>query len=94
MTVNYKRCVTPNRLTLGAELQFSPFSLESQLLMGAEYKWQRSKMNLCVDGAGRIQSILEAKYGMAPGSPSLLLAAEMDHANDTMKFGYGINIES
>lgn len=94
VTANYKRCITPNRLTLGAELQFSPLSLESQLLMGAEYKWQRSKMNLCVDGSGRIQSVVEAKYGMAPGSPSILFSAEMDHGNDSMKFGYGINIDS
>jgi mitochondrial import receptor subunit TOM40 len=93
-TVNYKRCVAPNRLVLGADLQFNPLSLESQLVLGAEYKWQRSKLNLCVDGAGRLQSLLEAKYGMAPGSPSLLLSAEMDHYSDVMKFGYGINIES
>jgi mitochondrial import receptor subunit TOM40 len=93
-TVNYKRCILPNRLSLGAELQFSPLSLESQVLMGAEYKWQRSKMNLCVDGSGRIQSVLEAKYGMAPGSPSIMFSAEMDHFNDIMKFGYGINIDS
>ena len=93
-TVNYKRCVTPNRLVLGAELQFNPLTLDSQVLLGAEYKWQRSKLNLCIDGAGRIQSLLEAKYGMAPGSPSISLSAEMDHYNDIMKFGYGINIES
>jgi mitochondrial import receptor subunit TOM40 len=93
-TVNYKRCVTPNRLVLGAELQFSPMTLDSQVLLGAEYKWQRSKLNLCIDGAGRIQSLLEAKYGMAPGSPSISLSAEMDHYSDIMKFGYGINIES
>ena len=93
-TVNYKRCVTPNRLVLGAELQFSPMTLDSQVLLGAEYKWQRSKLNLCIDGAGRIQSLLEAKYGMAPGSPSVSLSAEMDHFSDIMKFGYGINIES
>jgi mitochondrial import receptor subunit TOM40 len=93
-TINYKRCILPGRLSLGAELQFSPLSLESQVLLGAEYKWQRSKMNLCVDGSGRIQSVLEAKYGMAPGSPSILFSAEMDHFSDIMKFGYGINIDS
>jgi mitochondrial import receptor subunit TOM40 len=93
-TINYKRCVAPNRLVLGADLQFNPMSLDSQVVLGAEYKWQRSKLNLCVDGAGRMQSLLEAKYGMAPGSPSILLSAEMDHYSDVMKFGYGINIES
>jgi mitochondrial import receptor subunit TOM40 len=93
-SVNYKRCITPNRLLLGAELQFNPMTLDSQVLIGAEYKWQRSKLNLCIDGAGRIQSLLEAKYGISPGSPSLLLSAEMDHYSDIMKFGYGITIES
>lgn len=93
ITLNYKRCVTPNRLTLGAELQFSPLSLDSQVLLGAEYKWQRSKLNLVVDGGGRIQSLLEAKYGMQPGSPTLQFSADVDHLKDEMKFGYGINIE-
>ena len=45
-----------------------------------------------VDGTGRVQSALEAKLGMAPGSPSLTFAAEVDHGKDTMRFGYGLNI--
>lgn len=92
-TINYKQTVAPNRLTLGAELQFSPLSLESQIVMAAEFKWQRSKLNFCIDGGGRMQSVLEAKLGMSPGVPSLLLSADVDHYNDSMKFGYGINIE-
>lgn len=92
-TINYKQTVAPNRLTLGAELQFSPLSLESQLVMAAEFKWQRSKLNVCIDGGGRMQSVLEAKLGMSPGVPTLLLSADVDHYNDAMKFGYGINIE-
>jgi mitochondrial import receptor subunit TOM40 len=93
VTVNYKQVVAPQRLVLAAELQFSPLSLESQVVLGTEFKWQRSKLNFCVDGGGRMQSVLEAKLGMSPGVPSLLLSADVDHYNDTMKFGYGINID-
>lgn len=92
LSLNYKRVVNPDRVTLGAELQCSPTSLESQVLVGAEFNLTRSKVNVCVDGTGRVQSVLEAKLGMAPGSPSLSFAAEVDHGKDTMRFGYGLNI--
>ena len=92
LSLNYKRVVNPDRVTLGAELQCSPASLESQVLVGAEFNLTRSKVNVCVDGTGRVQSVLEAKLGMAPGSPSLSFAAEVDHGKDTMRFGYGLNI--
>jgi len=91
--INYKRVVTPQRVTLGAELQFNPLSLESQMLAGAEFKLQRSKMNVCIDGGLRIQTLLEAKLGIAPGSPSLSFSAEMNHPEDQMRFGYGITID-
>lgn len=93
LTFNYKRAVTPNRVTLGAELQCNPFTLDSHLTLGAEFKFQRSKMQFTVDGGGHIQSLLEAKLGMAPGSPSLNLSADVDHMKDEMRFGYGITIE-
>lgn len=93
LTLNYKRVVTPNRVTLGAELSCSPTSLESQVLVGAEFKLSRSKVGLCVDGTGRIQSILEAKLGMQPGSPSLNFSAEVDHGKDQMRFGYGVDFQ-
>ena len=92
LSLNYKRVVNPDRVTLGAELQCSPASLESQVLVGAEFNLTRSKVNVFVDGTGRVQSVLEAKLGMAPGSPSLSFAAEVDHGKDTMRFGYGLNI--
>mmetsp|Transcript_32952 Transcript_32952/g.72276 ORF Transcript_32952/g.72276 Transcript_32952/m.72276 type:complete len:424 (-) Transcript_32952:198-1469(-) len=92
LSFNYKRVVNPDRVTLGAELQCSPASLESQVLVGAEFNLTRSKVNICVDGSGRVQSTLESKLGMAPGSPSLSFAAEVDHAKETMRFGYGLNI--
>jgi len=93
LALNYKRDVTPNRVTLGAELQCSPMTLESQVLVGAEFKLTRSKMSLCVDGTGKVQSCLETKLGMQPGSPTLNFSAELDHGKDSMKFGYGINID-
>jgi mitochondrial import receptor subunit TOM40 len=51
-------------------------------------------MNVCVDGTGRVQSVLEAKLGREPGSPSLNFAAELDHGKGLMRFGYGLNIGS
>jgi mitochondrial import receptor subunit TOM40 len=93
LSMNYKRVVTPNRVTLGAELQCSPFTLDSQVLLGAEFRLQRSKFAVCIDGTGRMQSTLEAKLGMAPGSPSLNFAAEVDHLKEDMRFGYGMTID-
>jgi len=92
LNLHYKRVVTPNRVTLGAELTCSPVTLESQVVFGAEFQLTRSKVALAVDGSGKLQSVLETKLGMAPGSPSLSFSAEVDHGNDAMKFGYGLNI--
>lgn len=92
LSVNYKRIVTPNRVTLAAELQCSPQTLDSQVLLGAEIKLNRSKVHIAVDGTGKIQSVVEAKLGMAPGSPTLSFTSEVDHGKDSMRFGYGLNI--
>ena len=94
LSLNYKRSVTPSRVNIGASLECSPMTLESQVLVGAEFNLTRSKMNVCVDGTGRIQSVLEAKLGRDPGSPALNFAAELDHGKNVMKFGYGLNIGS
>jgi len=94
LSVNYKRAVTPSRVTLVTSLECSPSSLESQATIGAEFSLTRSKMNLCVDGTGRIQSVLETKLGREPGSPALNFAAELDHGKNVMRFGYGLNIGS
>lgn len=93
LNLYYKRVVTPNRVTLGAELMVVP-TLETQLTFGGEFKLQRSKVALAVDGTGKIQSVLETKIGMAPGSPTLSLNAEVDHGKDAMKFGYGLSVGS
>lgn len=94
LTLNYKRAVTPGRVTVGAMLECSPVTLESQAAVGAEFSLTRSKMNVCVDSSGRIQSVLESKLGREPGGPALSFAAELDHGKNVMKFGYGLNIGS
>lgn len=91
LNLYYKRIVTPNRVTLGAELMCMP-TLESQVIFGAEFMLTRSKVAMTVDGTGKIQSVVETKMGMTPGSPTLNFSAEVDHKNDSMKFGYGMNI--
>jgi mitochondrial import receptor subunit TOM40 len=92
-TMNVKRVVTPQRVTLGAELQFSPLSLESQVAIGADFNWQKSQLQLCLHGDGRLQSLLDVKLGRAPGSPSLKLSADVNHFTEEMRFGYGITVE-
>jgi len=92
LNLHYKRVVTPNRVTLGAELSCSPFALESEAIFGAEFQMTRSKVSLAVDGHGKVQSIVEAKLGMSPGSPTLNLSADVDHAKNVLRFGYGLNV--
>lgn len=89
----YKRVVTPHRVTLGAELTCFPMvSPESTVSFGAEFQLLRSKMNVTVDGSGKVCSVLEAKLGTMHGSPSLNFSGELDYVKDSMKFGYGITI--
>ena len=59
------------------------------MAFGAEFNL---KVSLAIDGTGRIQSIVEAKLGMTPGSPTFSLSADVDHSKDIMKFGYGLNV--
>lgn len=92
LTLNYKRVVTPNRVTLAAELQCSPSTLDSQVSIGADVRLNRSRVGLAVDGTGRILSVVEAKLGTAPGSPTLNLTSEVDHGKNVMRFGYGLNV--
>ena len=94
VTLSYNRVVTPGRVTVGTELQFNPFSLDAQVLVGAEFQLLRSKMNLVADGEGRIQSVLETRLGRGPQAPRLSFSADMDHAKSQMKFGYGISMDS
>jgi len=94
VSLNYKRVVTPHRVSLGSELQYSLAEGKSQVLLGAEFKFNRSKLQCCVDGGGRVQSVLEAKLGLQQGAPTISFAADVDHAKDDMKFGFGLTLES
>ena len=93
LTLNYKRIVTPNRVTLGAELECNPFSFESNAIVGGEFKLSRSKLQVSVDGNLVMKSTLESKLGKEPGQPSLTLTAELNHFDDIMRFGYGLSID-
>jgi len=93
LTINYKRTVTPKRVTLGAELACDPMSLQSHCVLGGEFKFSRSKLHVAVDGNGKLQSVLETALGKEPGQPRLSLSAELDHLRDEMKFGYGLAID-
>jgi len=101
----YNRIIVPDRVVFGAELQcYPPFignSLGSgpgpgegdcTVALGTEFQLTRSKMNVSVDGTGRIKSTLETKLGMALGSPSVSFSADIDHGKDIMKFGYGLSV--
>jgi mitochondrial import receptor subunit TOM40 len=93
LSLNYKRVVTPNRVTLGAELNCNPFSLESDVTLGAEFKWSRSRLQVSVDGNAKMSSLLETPLGKEPGQPKLHLSADLDHMKDEMRFGYGLHID-
>lgn len=93
LTINYKRTVTPKRVTLGAELSCDPVSLQSSVALGAEFKFNRSKLHVAMDGNAKMQSSFETALGKEPGQPKLSLTAELDHLKDEMKFGYGLAID-
>jgi mitochondrial import receptor subunit TOM40 len=93
ITLNYKRVVTPQRVMLGGELSVNPMTLESNVVLGAEFAWSRSKLGVTVDGDGKMQSVFEGKLGKEPGQPKLTLCAELDHLKDEMRFGYGLSID-
>jgi len=90
--LHYRRVVTPGRVTIGAELSCNPGQGESAVTLGAEFQLTRSKFSVCVDGTGNLKSSLQAKLGMAPGSPTLSFTADVDHVKDSMRFGYGLNV--
>jgi hypothetical protein len=49
------RCyvITPKHLTVAAELECSPMTIESHVLLGAEFQLTRSKIGVVVDGEGK-----------------------------------------
>ena len=97
LTMNYRRVITPQRVTVGAEMAlplFDPFSAPPEVSVGAEFNLTRSKLQFALDAStGKISSVLETKLGMAPVAPRFGLCATVDHLNQDYKFGYQINME-
>jgi len=89
--VNYKKIVTPGRVSLGSELMFEPSSKDSNVTLGAEFNLTQSKIATCVDGKGKVQSTLSTQLGKG-GALNLLFSAEVDWPQDAFKFGYGVQI--
>jgi len=89
MSLNYKKTVTRERVALGAELQFSPATMDSAVSLGAEVNLKQSKFQTVVDGTGVIKTTLETSLGP---QAKLIFSSEVDHLKDSYKFGYGMNI--
>lgn len=92
LTLHYKKDITPKRVAIGAELSLNAMSLQSQAMVGAEFNLTRSKIAMCIDGGGKIQSTVQASLGMAQNSPAITFTGEVDHAKDLMRFGFGLSI--
>ena len=94
----YHRTVTPGRVLLGTELAVQPSTLEAQMAAGAEFTLKQSKVNLAIDGSGRMHSLVETSLSPAA---KLTFSAEMQlgangqddkSQRDMYKFGYGLQI--
>lgn len=97
LSLQYHRTVSPGRVQLGTELALQPFTGESQMATGAEFSLKQSRINLCVESSGKMQSVVETTLSPAA---KLTFSAEM-HLNssdgekgprDTYKFGYALQI--
>uniref|UniRef100_A0A6V1K0T5 Mitochondrial import receptor subunit TOM40 n=1 Tax=Heterosigma akashiwo TaxID=2829 RepID=A0A6V1K0T5_HETAK len=86
---HYLRQVAPNRVALAAELVLQPLALESQVTFGAEFSLKQSKLITCIDGSGKISTLVET---MLSPACKLTFSGEMLHSKDVYKFGYGMSI--
>jgi len=89
--LHYKKIVTPSRVTLGAELMFSPTTLDSQCTLGAEFNLTQSTVKTAVDGGGKVQTTVSTQLARGGGA-NMLFSAEVDWMKDSFKFGYGLQI--
>lgn len=97
LSFQYHRTVSPGRVQLGSELAVQPFTGEAQMATGAEFSLKQSRINLSVDGSGKMQSLIETVLSPAA---KLTFSAEMhlggaDDAvkpRDSYKFGYALQI--
>ena len=98
----YHRTVTPGRVHLGTELAVQPSTLDAQMSAGAEFILKQSKLNLAVDGNGRMSSVVETTLSPAAklsfsaemllGSGSTPGGGDDKSKPDSYKFGYGLQI--
>lgn len=95
---SYARVVSPNRVSVGAELNASPGAGGDALMTcGAEFNLKQSRICVAVDGNGKMQSICEATLSPAAKltfSAEMLLgmAEEPGKHRDQFKFGYALQI--
>ncbi|KAJ8603795.1 hypothetical protein CTAYLR_000202 [Chrysophaeum taylorii] len=99
LAIQYHRTVSPGRVQLGSELALQPATGEAQMAAGAEFSLKQSRINLSVDGTGKMQSIVETTLSPAA---KLTFSAEMHlgvgggdepgKPRDSYKFGYALQI--
>jgi len=80
-------------ISLGAELEAAVEEerRESVFTAGAKFDLRTATIRTQLDSLGRVMTVLEEK--LAPGL-SLLLAAELDHAKTTSRFGVGLTLQA
>ena len=99
LALGYARTVSPNRVTLGTELNVAPATGDATYSAGAEFALKQSRVNLAIDGTGRMQSCVEAVLSpvaklLFSAEMTLGWAAEQGKPRDSFKFGYGLQIGS
>mmetsp|Transcript_35150 Transcript_35150/g.35792 ORF Transcript_35150/g.35792 Transcript_35150/m.35792 type:complete len:327 (+) Transcript_35150:115-1095(+) len=88
LQVVYLRRVNRNRVHLTSQLVVDE-NLRGQGILGAEFILKQSKLNFSIDSDLLIKSGLETSIGPAM---NLQVTAEMQHASNAYRFGYGIMI--
>lgn len=96
LSLQYYRPVN-KKVALGSELQLNPATFDANFSTGAEFKLKQSTVNVCVDGTGKMQSMVEMSF--ATGS-RLGFSAEMQFmprdesgkSRDHYKFGYSLSL--
>ena len=97
LAFSYARVVSPQRVTLGAELVVQAGG-EATYAAGAEFALKQSRVNVAVDGNGKMASVVETQLSPAAKltfSADMQLGyndAEPGKHRDHFKFGYALQI--
>lgn len=67
VNLQYVRHVSPNRMTLVADLMLQPFQGQSRATLGAEVNMKQSKFTTTLDSDFRLASMLEARVSEEAG---------------------------